>query len=104
MSDFQTIADRVEIEALRGEWAILGGAHLEGARASADTSWPNGFDWKAAKPGSTAAPCSVGSAVIMKRALELGEWRLRASHASPLGGHLFDAIVAHPKRPRRRLR
>jgi hypothetical protein len=32
MSDFQTIADRVEIEALRGEWAILGGAHLEGAR------------------------------------------------------------------------
>jgi hypothetical protein len=57
-----------------------------------------------AKPGSTAAPCSVGSAVIMKRALELGEWRLRASHASPLGGHLFDAIVAHPKRPRRRLR
>jgi hypothetical protein len=56
------------------------------------------------EPGSTAAPCSVGSAVIMKRALELGEWRLRASHASPLGGHLFDAIVAHPKRPRRRLR
>ena len=49
MSDFQTIADRVEIEALRGEGAILGGAHLEGARASADTSWPNGFDWKAAK-------------------------------------------------------
>jgi uncharacterized protein YjbI with pentapeptide repeats len=59
MSDFQTIADRVEIEALRGEWANLGGAHLEGAilfgahlegaRASADTSWPNGFDWKAAK-------------------------------------------------------
>jgi uncharacterized protein YjbI with pentapeptide repeats len=31
MSDFQTIADRVEIEALRGEWANLGGAHLEGA-------------------------------------------------------------------------
>jgi hypothetical protein len=32
----------------------------------------------------------------MKRALELGEWRLRASHEPQLGGHLFDAIVAHP--------
>ena len=26
----------------------LRGAHLAGARASADTSWPDGFDWRAA--------------------------------------------------------
>src|SRR6266511_3085228 len=40
----------------------------------------------------------------MKRALELGEWRLRASHDPQPGGHLFDAIVAHPESPRRRVR
>jgi hypothetical protein len=28
--------------------ADLGGAHLAGARVSADTSWPSGFDWRAA--------------------------------------------------------
>jgi hypothetical protein len=28
--------------------ADLRGAHLAGARASADTSWPTGFDWRAA--------------------------------------------------------
>jgi hypothetical protein len=28
--------------------ADLGGAHLAGARVSADTSWPPGFDWRAA--------------------------------------------------------
>ena len=28
--------------------ADLRGAHLAGARASADTSWPDGFDWRAA--------------------------------------------------------
>jgi pentapeptide repeat protein len=28
--------------------ADLRGAHLAGARASVDTSWPDGFDWKAA--------------------------------------------------------
>jgi Pentapeptide repeats (8 copies) len=28
--------------------ADLGGAHLAGARVSADTRWPDGFDWKAA--------------------------------------------------------
>src|SRR5215216_5785269 len=32
----------------------------------------------------------------MKRALELGEWRLRASHEPQLGGHFSNAIVAHP--------
>jgi hypothetical protein len=37
-----------------------------------------------------------GGAVIMRRALELGEWRLRACHEPQLGGHLFDAIVAYP--------
>jgi hypothetical protein len=28
--------------------ADLRGAHLAGARASADTSWPDGFDWRGA--------------------------------------------------------
>src|SRR4029453_5250427 len=56
------------------------------------------------KPGSPVAAWGAGSAVVMKRALELGEWRLRASHEPQLGGHLFDAIVPYPKRPRRRLR
>jgi hypothetical protein len=28
--------------------ADLRGAHLQGARASADTQWPDGFDWRAA--------------------------------------------------------
>jgi uncharacterized protein YjbI with pentapeptide repeats len=28
--------------------ADLRGAHLAGARASADTRWPDGFDWRAA--------------------------------------------------------
>src|SRR5215217_1798239 len=33
----------------------------------------------------------------MKRALELGEWRLRASHEPQLGGHFSNAIVAPPR-------
>jgi uncharacterized protein YjbI with pentapeptide repeats len=31
------------------EGACLSGANLEGARATPDTSWPNGFNWKDAK-------------------------------------------------------
>jgi hypothetical protein len=52
MSDFQTIADRVEIEALRGEWANLGGAHLEGGEPLRRP--PGGGDPRRRPPGGGA--------------------------------------------------